>query len=147
MWVQSDTEIWRATFGNTSVETGTFGSGESALPLRKRTEEKLDMTTYAPQSMKDSIGNAFIRSYVRDLFIENMEWNSVPYYEPIGTKPEYDRGSITATIKVYTGHPLDVTDKHRYSTRADGAPKFMAEYYIPMDVNYTGYVVEKSKFA
>lgn len=145
VWVQSDTEIWRATFGNTSVETGTFGSGENALPLRKRTEEKLDMTTYAPQSMKDSIGNAFIRSYVRDLFIENMEWNSVPYYEPIGTKPEYDRGSITATIKVYTGHPLDVTDKHRYSTRADGAPKFIVEYYIPMDVFYTGYVIEKKQ--
>lgn len=146
VWVQTDTSIWRATYGNTKIETGTYGSGDYALPLKKQTEEILDMTQYAPDSMQDILGNIFLKSHVRELSIAEMVWrlqdNS---YEPIGNNPEFNQGEITARVRVFTGHPLVETLKYQYSIRPDGAPKFIAEYYIPMDVKYTGYVVEKKQ--
>lgn len=47
---------------------------------------------------------------------------------------------MTANIKVYTGYPLNYNLKTKFGTRADGANKYTAEYYIPMDVKYEGYV-------
>ncbi len=146
MWVQTDSEIWKATFANITVETGTYSSGVNALPLKKQTDEKLDMTIYAPDSMQDNLGNAFLRSYVKELVIEEMGWREQnTSYEPIGSKPFFNRGQIIASVKVYTGYPLIASQKYQYSIRADGAPKFIVEYYIPMDVFYTGYVVEKKQ--
>ncbi|WP_460322607.1 DUF5704 domain-containing protein [Paenibacillus sp. YSY-4.3] len=83
---------------------------------------------------------------MRELSIEEMEWRADDNtYEPIGNKPLFNRGEITAIVKVNTGYPLVESLKYQYSTRADGAPKFIVEYYIPMDVFYTGYVVEKKQ--
>lgn len=146
IWVQTDTDIWAATFDNgTRVETGTHSSGQSAVPLKKRTDFELNMEVYAPDLMEDSLKNTFSKTYIRDLQIEDMEWRESDSYEPIGSKPGFNAGSTTATIKVSTGYPLNYSDKYRYATRADGADKFMAEYYIPMFVNYKGYVVEKKR--
>ncbi|GIP08683.1 hypothetical protein J1TS5_08530 [Paenibacillus macerans] len=146
VWVQSDTDIWAATFDDgTRAETGTFGSGKNAVPLEKRTDFKLDMTNYAPGSMTDTLSNSFSKAYVKELEIEDMEWVDEKSYTPFGAKPSFQPGSITATIGVSTGHPLEYSKHYKYSTRYDGADKFMAEYYIPMLVNYKGYVVEKKK--
>lgn len=146
IWVQTDTDIWAATFDNgTRVETGTHSSGQSAVPLKKRTDFELNMEVYAPDLMEDSLKNTFSKTYIRDLQIEDMEWRESDSYEPIGSKPGFNAGSTTATIKVSTGYPLNYSDKYRYATRADGADKYMAEYYIPMFVNYKGYVVEKKR--
>lgn len=146
VWVQSDTDIWTATFDNgTRVETGTQGSGKAAVPLQKRTDFELDMTNYAPASMTDSLSNSFSRTQVKELAIEDMVWTKAKSYDPVDSKPTFQAGSIKATIKVSTGYPLDYSDKYKYATRYDGADKFMAEYYIPMLVNYKGYVVEKKK--
>ena len=146
VWVQSDTDIWKATFGDgTQVETGTFSSGADALPLKRRTDFKLDMTSYAPDSMRDNIKNPFSKAYVKGLEIDGMEWTKELSYEPIGDKPLFQKGSIMATIKASTGYPLDYSKKYKYNTRYDGADKFMAEYYIPMLVHYKGYVIEKKR--
>jgi hypothetical protein len=146
IWVQGDTDIWTASFDNgTRIETGTHGNGANAMPLKRQTNFDLNMTNYAPDSMKDGINNSFLKGYVKDLEIEDMVWIREASYEPIGSKPIFQPGSTTATIKVSTGYPLDYSNKYKYATRADGADKFMAEYYIPMLVNYKGYVVEKKR--
>ncbi|GJM75349.1 hypothetical protein HMSSN036_75650 [Paenibacillus macerans] len=148
VWVQSDTDIWTATFDNgTRVETGTHNGGANAEPLKKRTDFGLDMTNYAPSSMTDSLNNTFSKAYVKDLAIEDMKWRTELSYEPVGSKPLFQSGSTKATIKVSTGYPLEYSLRYKYSTRYDGADKFMAEYYIPMLVNYKGYVVEKKENA
>lgn len=146
VWVQSDTDIWTATFADgTSVETGTHGKGSSAVPLKKRIDFTLDLSPYTPESMQDVLGNKFLKSFIRDLSIKDMEWTDEKSYEPVGTKPVFQQGSLNATIKVSTGYPLEYTNKYKYATRYDGEDKFMAEYYIPMFVKFKGYVVEKKR--
>ncbi|WP_438350937.1 DUF5704 domain-containing protein [Paenibacillus sp. FA6] len=156
VWVQSDTEIWKATFdGGHSEETGTYRSGgdpKSALPLKKRTDFSLDMGVYAPASMQDKLGNRFEKQFIKELGIEDMDWTDDYSYEKVGSKPGFVKGALNANIKVSTGYgklsngnDLIVSEKYKYGTRYDGADKHMAEYYIPMLVNYSGYVTEKKQ--
>lgn len=145
VWVQSDGSRWTADFGNVVVPTETFGKGWDALPITQPTSEIIDMTVYAPASMLDSNKNTFRKQYIRDLGIEDMDWKVVRSFKPIGDKPEFKKGEKTANIKVYTGHKQDYTNKYQYSTRPDGNPKFIVEYWIPMNVNFTGYIVEKKQ--
>ncbi len=145
VWVQSDGTRWSADFGSVVVSTETFKKGWDALPITQPTSEIIDMTVYAPASMQDNNGNPFRKQYIKDLGIEDMDWTTAKSYKPIGAKPEFKKGEKTANIKVFTGHEQEYTDKYKYSTRPDGNPKFIVEYWIPMDVNFTGHIVEKKQ--
>ena len=124
VWVQSDTDIWTATFDDgTRVDTGTHGRGTSAEPLRQRIDFTLDLSSYAPDSLEDVLGNKFLKSFIKDLSIDDMEWREEKSYEPVGAKPVFQKGSTNATIKVWTGYPLIVSNKYKYSTRYDGEDK------------------------
>lgn len=145
VWVQSDTDIWNASFDGGTAQTGTYSSGTGALPREKRTDFNLDMTPYAPDSLKDSLNNRFNRNYVKELMITDMDWKDAASYIGVGTKPVYQLGTTIANIKVSTGYPLTATNKWQFADRYDGAPKYMAEYYIPISVSFKGYVIEKKQ--
>jgi hypothetical protein len=148
VWVQSDGPEWTATYTGGPKTTLTNGSGDSAVPKKERTDFILDMRDYAPESMKDQRENAFPISEIKNLEISDMAWKAVgATYTPAvaGGNPEFQAGTMTANIKVYTGYPLNYNLKTKFGTRADGANKYTAEYYIPMDVKYEGYVVEKKQ--
>ncbi|AIQ39672.1 hypothetical protein MKZ24_31520 [Paenibacillus sp. FSL R7-0297] len=143
VWVQSDGPEWTATYTGGPKTTLTNGSGDSAVPKKERTDFILDMRDYAPESMKDQRENAFPISEIKNLEISDMAWKAVgDTYTPAvaGGNPEFQAGTMTANIKVYTGYPLNYNLKTKFGTRADGANKYTAEYYIPMDVKYEGYV-------
>lgn len=145
VWVQSDTDEWSATFQNQIITTTTVGKGWDAVPKSKQTTEKLDMTVYAPSSMLDDTGNPYMKQYIRNLGIEEMEWKREDSYEPVGTQPDYKKGEKTANITVITGSDQKYTDKIQYSTRPDRQPKFTAHYWIYMDVTFKGTIVEKKQ--
>ncbi|MGF7045964.1 hypothetical protein J2T13_000426 [Paenibacillus sp. DS2015] len=146
VWVQSDTDIWSATFDDgTRIVTGTLGSGASAYPLYQRTDFTLNVEQYAPSTMRDSLDNPFQKEFIRELGIEDMEWKDEPSYDAVDDKPEFVVGNMDAIIRVYTGNEKRENDKIAYGTRPDRSPKFTVHYFLPMLIKYSGYVVEKKQ--
>lgn len=110
IWVKSDGPIWTATWYGGSETTGTTGSGVSAVPNKKRTDFILDMSVYGPDLMKDSTDNEFTKSEIKNFAISDMKWVSAKNYTPAitGEDPEFQVGTMTANIKVYTGYDMKI---------------------------------------
>lgn len=148
IWVQSDTDIWKATFDDgTPATTSTHGAGVTAEPLKKEISFTLDMKKpeYEPKIMIDSLGNAYPIKYVQNLGITNLDYANGQFEFASGTKPGYTLGGTSAKLTVKTGWPISPTNKWQYDTRYDHAPKYMAEYYVYLEADYQGYIVEKKK--
>ncbi|WMT42556.1 Ig-like domain-containing protein [Paenibacillus sp. D2_2] len=145
VWTQTDKQIWTATFADGVVETPNVGKGWDALPKSKETAEKIDMTVYVPDSMRDTADNKYKREYIRNLGIADMNWIRADSYSKVDAKPDFKVGEITANIKVITGNLQEYNSKPQYSTQPNGDPKFNAHYWIPMDVTFQGTIVEKKQ--
>ncbi|WP_106766836.1 DUF5704 domain-containing protein [Paenibacillus faecalis] len=144
VWTQTDTDRWEATIngGAEQIYTGTHGSGYNAVPTKQMVRNKINTFNYAPKSMRDKNNNPFKRDKVKQLGIEDINYIKDSAYEPLGAKPEFQKGKIFATLKTYTGYPLQETKKVQYGWRADGAPKFNVHYNTPLEIHYIGYVQE-----
>ncbi|KTD85743.1 hypothetical protein [Paenibacillus etheri] len=119
IWVQTDGPNWKATWEGGSEITDTTGSGVSAVPNKKRTDFILDMSVYAPDLMEDSKHNEFTKSEIKSFGISDMKWISANSYTPAitGEDPEFQVGTLTANIKVYTGY--DDEDKLIYNDKPE----------------------------
>ncbi|WP_082423289.1 DUF5704 domain-containing protein [Paenibacillus dakarensis] len=147
IWTQGDKEIWAATRINEygieeRVETGTHGSGEKAEPLKGMVRNRIDSRDYAPSSLLDKNINAYKRQYVKNLGIDDIRYIDAKSYERKGEKPDFEKGSVFANLWTWTGWDLEYTSKIKYGNRPDKAPKYIAHYYIPLEIDYSGYVEE-----
>ncbi|WP_218619001.1 DUF5704 domain-containing protein [Paenibacillus sp. P32E] len=101
------------------------------------------MKVYAPESMKDSKNTAYPSDDIKNFAISKMRWVNVNSYEPAEASkdPEFQVGTMIANIMVNTGYEKKYNSRDEYA----GTGKYMAEYHIPMMVDYEGYVVEKKQ--
>ncbi|MOA67784.1 hypothetical protein D3C78_1951070 [compost metagenome] len=60
--------------------------------------------------MKDFTDNEFTKSEIKNFAISDMKWVSAKNYTPAitGEDPEFQVGTMTANIKVYTGYDMKI---------------------------------------
>ncbi|WCR25172.1 DUF5704 domain-containing protein [Paenibacillus thiaminolyticus] len=147
VWTEGDTGQWVAvTQDGERVETvtaiGTDGTGRK-FPRDAAVKDRINMYNYVPASLVDSKNNPFKKEFVKGLGIANIDYtDSASYSYAPGTKPQFTKGKLYATLLTTTGNTHLVSIYNDYETGHQGQLKYQAHYFTPLKVDFEGYVTE-----
>ncbi|MFD3270289.1 DUF5704 domain-containing protein [Paenibacillus dendritiformis] len=147
VWTEGDRGQWVAvTQDGERVETvtaiGTDGTGRK-FPRDAAVKDRINMYNYVPDSLRDSKDNPFKKQFVKELGIADIDYTDAESYSfNQGTKPEFTKGKLYATLLTTTGHTHVVSIYNDYETGHQGQLKYQAHYFTPLKVDFEGYVTE-----
>ncbi|WP_343226528.1 DUF5704 domain-containing protein [Paenibacillus dendritiformis] len=147
VWTEGDRGQWVAvTQDGERVETvtaiGTDGTGRK-FPRDATVKDRINMYNYVPASLRDSKDNPFKKEFVKELGIADIGYtDALSYSYTKGTKPQFTKGKLYATLLTTTGHTHLVSIYNDYETGHQGQLKYQAHYFTPLTVDFEGYVTE-----
>lgn len=150
IWTQTDSGGWVASRneGMDNYEAVAIGKGENSRPIATEVIDKITAEKYPPESMVDSNNNPYNQNYISELSFEKIAFDRASSFEGIAI--DYKKGDIFAIIHTLTGRKQVGSGYNEnifvpYTPENQKPVKYIAEYYTPLLINYTGHVIEKKE--
>ena len=133
VWTEGDRGQWVAvTQDNERIETVTETVDGSKYPQNAAVQDRIYMYNYVPDSLRDTKNNPFKKGFVNGLGISDIRYqDSLSYSYTPGSKPQFTKGQLYATLLTITGHSHIVTEYKEYEKGHDGKPKYQAPLPYP----------------
>ncbi|ODP27597.1 hypothetical protein PTI45_03052 [Paenibacillus nuruki] len=145
VWTQTDEYKWTASRneGMDTYKVEGQGSGRNARPVPTEVTDKITVEKYPPEDMHDTLGQVYNQKYISDLGFETIDEVPINSYKLKSLK--YKKGDIFAVISTETGYGYINNEIGVFAKREDDTEKLWVAYYTPLNINYTGHVVEKKE--
>lgn len=145
IWTQTDDYKWTASRneGMDNYKVEGQGSGRNARPMPTKVTDKITVEKYPPEDMHDALGQVYNQKYISDLGFETID--EVPTNSYKLKNLSYEKGNIFAVISTETGYGYVNNESGVFAKRTDDTEKLWVAYYTPLNINYTGHVIEKKE--